>query len=121
MTAPNSRDSGAAGPTSSQAKLAITDATAASAWCESSDEAAGAWLCEKYRPLILHIAAREFRRQEICQEVADETLRRALALMSDDDAVGSLARWFARIALQVCSERSRSNPDGTEFVAPPAA
>jgi hypothetical protein len=89
----------------SPSKLSITDATAVFAWCEMGDEAAGAWLCEKYRPLILHIAGRQFRTQDERQNVADETLRRALATMAEGPSTRSLASWFARVALQVCGER----------------
>jgi hypothetical protein len=92
----------------SRTKLSITDATAIFAWCETGDEAAGAWLCEKYRPLILHIAGRQFPAQDARQDVADETLRRGLAAMGEGATTRSVTSWFAQIALQVCGERARA-------------
>jgi hypothetical protein len=104
------------------ARLAITDLVAVTAWVETNDEAAGAWLCQKYRPLILHIAGRQFRSLEERANIADESLRRALERVTRDLPMGSVANLFARVAVQVCFERARGRENGgSEAPAPLAA
>jgi hypothetical protein len=89
-----------------QRDLATGDLGAILAWSDNGDEAAGAWLCEKYRPLIMHIASRKFPGLETRQEIADESLRRALSTVGTDHRDGSAAGLFARVALEVCCERA---------------
>lgn len=94
-------------------KLAITDATAALAWAETADESAGAWLCAKYRPLVLHIAARHFGGWQAQQEIADETLKQALRVIAAESPARP-GMCFSRIAVQICRERSRQLAAGTQ-------
>jgi hypothetical protein len=94
-------------------KLAITDATALYAWRESADTAAGAWLCEKYRPLILHMVSRQFASGDVRQEMADETLRRALSAPLEDLSPRQFTMFVAQIAIQVCGEYTRSAESNT--------
>jgi hypothetical protein len=105
-TTPQTGDEQVSPRTAFQTHRAASDAAAILAWNESGDEAAGAWLCEKYRPLIVHIASRRFSALEARQEIADESLRRALAAVGTDHRGGSAAGLFARVAHQVCCERA---------------
>jgi hypothetical protein len=105
-TTPPSGDEQTAQPSAFKWDSATGDLGAIVAWIERGDEEAGAWLCEKYRPLIVHIASRRFAGLEARQEIADESLRRALATVGIDHRKGSAAGLFARIALEVCCERA---------------
>ena len=98
-------------------KLAITDATAVFAWCETQDEAAAIWLCEKYRPLIAHIVARETRNQAARAFLVDETLSLGLANMDADIALCRVGSFFARTALQICRQEYSAFVDDDMMVA----
>lgn len=96
---------------SNEGKIAITDATAVFAWCETQDEAAGLWLCEKYRPLVTHAVARETRDFALRAYLVDEALRVGLSEMDAQITISRVGAWFARIALQVCQQAAEDLED----------
>lgn len=102
---------------SNEGKIAITDATAVFAWCETQDEAAGLWLCEKYRPLVAHVVARETRDIALRAYLVEEALRLGLANIDAHISVSRVGAWFARIALQVCQQASENLEDCEMLVA----
>jgi hypothetical protein len=106
MNVSNSFDQAPAEP---RPKLAITDSMALFALREGGDVAACAWLCQKYRPLVAHVARRAFAAAPMPDEVVDECLQRAIALLKNDPPVISAAGVFARTALQVSCEWTRSS------------
>lgn len=83
-------------------KIAITDATAVYAWCETRDDAAALWLCEKYRPLVMHLVSREVRNRSEHAAIVEVALREALSEMDAEVTNCRVGGWFARIALEVC-------------------
>lgn len=87
--------------------LAITDATALLAMRENADEAAAAWLRYKYRPFVAHIARRHFTGAQCVAAIVEESLRRAMELLTTDPSADSAAPVFARVALQHCFEITR--------------
>ena len=106
MTVSNDPDHEAA---KARPKLAITDAMALYALREGSDIAASAWLCQKYRPLVAHVARRGFRGIPMPDEVVELSLERAIALLKSDPPAISAAGLFARAALQVSCEWTRAD------------
>ena len=114
MTVPRASDQEAA---KADSKLAITDAMALYALREGSDIAATAWLCQKYRPLVAHVARRSFRASPLPDEVVERSLERAIALLKNDPPAISAAGVFARAALQVACEWTRSDATGANLAA----
>ena len=98
-------------------KLAITDTMALYALREGSDLAATAWLCQKYRPLVAHVARRSFRASPLPDEVVEQSLERAIALLKNDPPAISAAGVFARAALQVACEWLRSDSTAATVAA----
>jgi hypothetical protein len=98
-------------------KLAITDAMALYALREGSEVAVSAWLCHKYRPLVAHAARRAFKGLPMPDEVIEQSLERAIAILKNDPPAISAAGVFARAALQVSCEWTRSDSAETNLAA----
>ena len=106
MTVSNESDHEAA---KTRSNLSVTDAMALFVLREGSEVAASAWLCQKYRPLVAHVARRAFKGLPMPDEVIEQSLERAIAILKNDPPAISAAGVFARVALQVSCEWTRSD------------
>jgi len=96
-------------PTPTAQKLLITDAQAIMAWADRMDEAAGRWLCEKYRPLSIALAAQYLASPIERAMVADASLREALIILAGEPFATSAARCVAQITIRTCTAQNRAN------------
>jgi hypothetical protein len=96
-------------PTPAAQKLLITDAQAILAWADRMDEAAGRWLCEKYRPLSIVLAARYLASPIERETVADASLQEALIILAGEPFVTSAARCIAQVTIRTCTARNRAS------------
>lgn len=83
-----------------------TDASAIRAWLEKSDEAAAAWLFEKYLPLVMHVCSRKLPRTWT-PDAIQKTMSHAFQSLREFDSERSFSSWIASIASHVCVEYSR--------------
>ena len=95
----------------------ITDAVAVPAWSEKHDQAAGEWLCAKYRPLITWILVRQLGEHANLKEMVEDALRRGLTELCSKESVRSAAGYFGQAAMRVCMENS--DPKATPGERPP--
>jgi len=95
----------------------ITDAVAVAAWIEKHDQAAGEWLCAKYRPLITWILVRQLGDHAKLKEMVEDALRRGLTELCSKESVRSAAGYFGQAAMDVCMEHS--DPNATPRERPP--
>lgn len=90
------------------ADLVHTDCSAVCAWLEAGDEAAAAWLFEKYVPLVRHICSRSLPRPWIAEDAIADTMSRAFQSLPQFDLARSLSAWISTIASRVCTDKLRN-------------
>jgi hypothetical protein len=87
-----------------EGKLAISEATAVFAWCETRDEAAGHWLTSKYRSLVSQVVALEIRDATLRSYLTEEALRAGLNEIDAETALTCGDAFFAMVTQQVCQQ-----------------
>ena len=90
------------------AQTGHTDRSAIRAWLQVGDEAAAAWLFEKYKPLVQHICARRLPRPWIAEDAAADTMSRAFQSLPQFAQERSFSAWVGTIAVRVCTDKLRS-------------